>query len=489
MRVNASAGSRRAHSSETRGGVTVVVLAAGKGVRMNSRIPKVLHPVAGRPMLLWAMAAARAIDPARTLVVTNPDQDGVQAAVNGHGETVPQREQLGTGHALAQVATQHRTAGPVVVLYADAPLLRGETLERLLAEHKKSGAAVSILTAELDDPRGYGRIVRARNGVFREIVEEKDATREQREIREVNSGVYCFSGRELWPALAKLENKNRAGEYYLTDVVRLIKGKVHTVRVDDPAEVLGINDRRQLAQAERVMRHRILDQLMLDGVTITDPDTTYIDPDVRIGRDSVIHPFTTITGASAIGDDCVIGPMSQLRDSTIGDGSRIERAHLERARVDTNVTVGPFSRLRPGTELQEGVRVGTHTEIKNSKIGPGSAVPHFSYLGDAVVGANVNIGAGSITANWDGFEKHETQIGDRAYISCDTIFVAPVRIGSDATTAADSVITKDVPAGSLAIARPELKIVESYTERRRARHRPPARPSVPREGADLEGRK
>src|ERR671937_2046930 len=287
MRVNASAGSKRALSPETRGGVTVVVLAAGKGVRMNSRIPKVLHPVAGRPMLLWAMAAARRIDPERTLVVTNPSQDGVQAALNGEGETVAQREQLGTGHALAQVSAQHRTEGPVVVIYADAPLLRGETLEHLLAEHKKSDAAVTLLTARLDDPSGYGRIVRGRNGAFRAIVEEKDASPEEREIREINPGVYCFSGRALWPALEKLENKNRSGEYYLTDVVRLVKGKVQTVPVDDPREILGINDRRQLAQAEKVMRQRILDQLMTDGVTITDPGTTFVDADVKIGRDSV----------------------------------------------------------------------------------------------------------------------------------------------------------------------------------------------------------
>jgi bifunctional UDP-N-acetylglucosamine pyrophosphorylase/glucosamine-1-phosphate N-acetyltransferase len=471
MRVNASAGSKRAHSSETRGGVTVVVLAAGKGVRMNSKIPKVLHPVAGRPMLLWAMAAARTLDPERTLVVTNPEQEGVQAALNGEGQTVAQREPLGTGHALSQVSPGHRTAGPVVVLYGDSPLLRGETLKALVAEHRKTGAAVTLLTARLDDPRGYGRIVRARNGAFRSIVEEKDASEAEREIREVNSGVYCFNGRELWPALGTLQNKNRAGEYYLTDVVKLIKGRVHTVSVEDSMEILGINDRRQLAQAERVMRHRILDRLMMDGVTITDPDTTFIDADVEIGMDTVIHPFTTIIGGSIIGEDCVIGPLTQLRDSTVGDGSRIERSHLEKVKVASNVTVGPFSRLRPGTRLEDGVRVGTHTEIKNSRIGAGSAVPHFSYLGDAVVGANVNIGAGSITANWDGFEKHQTEIEDRAYISCDTIFVAPVRVGADATTAADTVVTKDVPAGSLAIGRPEMKIVEGYTARRRARHR------------------
>src|SRR6202022_3417908 len=312
MRANASAGSKRPVSSEPR--VTVVLLAAGKGVRMNSRTPKVLHPVAGRPMLRWSMAAARALDPERTLVVTNPTQDGVQAVLNGEGQTVSQARQLGTGHALAQVTAAHRTSGPVVVLYADTPLLQGATLKTLLAEHRKSAAAVTLLTANLDDPQGYGRIVRGRNGAFRDIVEENDATDQQRTISEVNSGVYVFSGRELWPALLKLENKNRAAEYYLTDVVRLIKGKVETVEVPDGDEILGINDRRQLAQGGRVMRQRVLDSLMVGGVTITDPATTFIDADVTIGQDTVVHPFTTITGASIIGEDCVIGPMTQVRD-------------------------------------------------------------------------------------------------------------------------------------------------------------------------------
>src|SRR5436305_2542613 len=328
----------------------------------------------------------------------------------------------------------------------------------------------------LDDPHGYSRIIRARNGVFRRIVEEKDASEAEKQIHEINSGVYCFRGRELWPALQQLENKNKAHEYYLTDVVALIKGKVHTMLVADARGNVGINDRRQLAQAERIMRERILDRLMSQGVTVTDPGSTFVDADVSIGQDTVIHPFSTITGRSVIGEDCVIGPMTQVRDSQVGDGGRIERSHLEQVKVASNVTVGPFSRLRPGTDLADGVRVGTHTEIKNSKIGTGSAVPHFSYLGDAVVGANVNIGAGSITANWDGFEKNVTEIGDRAYVSCDTIFVAPVRVGSDATTAADTVVTKDVPAGSLAIGRPETKIVESYTARRRARRKRPPRP-------------
>jgi bifunctional UDP-N-acetylglucosamine pyrophosphorylase/glucosamine-1-phosphate N-acetyltransferase len=438
---------------------------------MKSRIPKVLHPVAGRPMLLWCLNAARALEPERLLVVSNPDHDGVRAAVDGQVQTVDQAEPLGTGHALAQVLPEHRTPGPVLVVYGDTPLLRERTLEGLLQAHLESGAAVTLLTAELSDPRGYGRIVRSSAGAFRSIVEEKDAAEAERRIQEVNSGVYCFRGRDLWPALSRLEKRNRAGEYYLTDVVRLIKGKVNTVRVEDEQEVLGINDRVQLAQAEAVMRRRILERLMLGGVTVTDPHTTFVDAEVEVGQDTVIHPFSTITGQSVIGEDCVIGPFAQLRDSRVGHGSRIERAHLEQSLVGSAVAVGPFSRLRPGTELAEGVRVGTHTEIKNSRIGPGSAVPHFSYIGDAVVGARVNIGAGTITANWDGFEKNSTEIGDRAYVSCDTIFVAPVRIGSDSTTAADTVVVRDVPAGSLAIARPEMRIVEGYTARRRARHK------------------
>jgi len=467
MRVHASAGSKGTRSPETRGGVTVVVLAAGRGVRMNSKIPKVLHPVAGRPMLLWSMAAARALDPARTLVVTNPAQDGVQAALNGEGQTVPQRDQLGTGHALAQVSSEHRSIGPVVVIYADTPLLRGETLARLVDDHRKSGAAVTLLTASLTDPRGYGRIVRARNGAFRSIVEEKDAAADEREIHEVNSGVYCFSGRDLWPALFKLENKNRADEYYLTDVMKLIRGKVSTMAIADPTEILGINDRRQLAQAEATMRRRILDQLMEQGVTITDPNTTFVDADVQVGRDTVVHPFSVITGETTVGEDCVIGPFAQVRDSIIGDGCRVERAHLEQATLASNVTIGPFSRLRPGSMLDEGVRVGTHAEIKNSHIGAGTAIAHFSAVLDSDVGANANIGAGTVTANYDGQAKHRTEIGDRAQVGSDTILVAPVTVGHDAYTAAGSVITRDVPAGSLAIERSDQKIVEGWTARKR----------------------
>jgi bifunctional UDP-N-acetylglucosamine pyrophosphorylase/glucosamine-1-phosphate N-acetyltransferase len=305
--------------------------------------------------------------------------------------------------------------------------------------------------------------------LFKGIVEEKDASKAELQIKEINAAVYCFSGRELWPALQKLENKNKAGEYYLPDAVKLVKGKVHTLEVADANEILGINDRVQLAQAEAAMRQRILENLMRAGVTITDPASTFIDAEVEIGRDTTVLPFTTISGHSVIGEGCLIGPLAQITDSVLGNESRVERAHLEKVRIASNVAVGPFSRLRPGTEILEGARVGTHTEIKNSRIGPGSAVPHFSYIGDAVVGANVNIGAGSITANWDGFEHHRTEIGDRAYISCDTIFIAPVKLGSDAATAADTVVTRDVPAGSLGIGRPELKIVEGWTARNRSR--------------------
>jgi bifunctional UDP-N-acetylglucosamine pyrophosphorylase/glucosamine-1-phosphate N-acetyltransferase len=449
----------------------VVVLAAGKGVRMRSRIPKVLHPVAGRPMLLWAIAAARPLAPQRTLVVTNPRHDGVQAALNGEGETVSQAEQMGTGHAVAQVASEHRSEGPVLVIYGDMPLLRAESLRRLVDLQRERGAAAAVLTAVVDDPTGYGRIVRGRNGLVRAIVEERDATPEQRQIKEINSGAICFSGRELWPALERLETKNKAAEFYLTDVVSLLKGKIETVSAADPSEVLGINDRVQLAEAESILRRRIQEELMREGVTITDPATTYIDADVKIGSDSTVHPFSTVTGSSVIGEDCTIGPFAQVRDSVIGDGSRVERAHLERARLGRKVVVGPFSRLRPGADLEDGVRVGTHAEIKNSRLGSGTQVGHFSYIGDTVIGVNANIGAGTVTANWDGFEHQQTVIGDRVQVGSDTILVAPVTLGSDVYTGAGSVITRDVPAGSLAIERAEQKILPEWTERYRARKR------------------
>ncbi len=447
----------------------MVVLAAGKGARMNSRTPKVLHPVAGRPMLLWTLAAARALQPERLLVVSSPTRRDALAALDGQCELVLQGEPLGTGHALAQVAAQDRRAGPIVVLYGDAPLLREETLKRLVDAHQRASATVTLLTAIVPDPSGYGRIVRGRGGTFRAIVEEKDASPAERTIHEINSGVYCFDGRELWPALDRIGNRNRAKEYYLPDVVELITGKVLTLLVDDPQEVLGVNDRRQLAEADGVMRRRILDRLMASGVSITDPATTFIDADVEMGRDTTVHPFCLISGKTRIGEDCVIGPYTQLRDSVVGDGSLVERAHLEGVRIARGVAVGPFSRLRPGTELEEGVRVGTHAEIKNSRIGTGTAISHFSYIGDSVVGANVNIGAGTITANWDGYDHHRTEIGDRVQVGSDTVFVAPVVVGSDAYTGAGSVITRDVPAGSLAVERAEQKVVEGWTEGYRAK--------------------
>jgi len=449
----------------------VVVLAAGKGVRMKSRTPKVLHPIAGRPMLLWALAAAQAIEPDRILVVTNPDQAGVNAAIDGQGVPVAQREQLGTGHALAQVRPEHRTDGPVVVLYADTPLVRGETLARLVEAQRASSAAVTLVTARLADPKGYGRIVRGRGGAFKAIVEDKDATPAEHAIDEVNAGVYCFAGAALWRALERLGNKNRAGEYYLTDVVSQIKGSVETLAVEDPDEILGINDRRQLAQAEAIARRRTMDQLMEAGVTVTDPASTFIDATVAVGQDTSILPFSILTGETRIGEDCVIGPYTQIRDSTVEQGSRIERAHLERASVGPRAVVGPFARLRPGTQLAEGVKVGTHTEVKNSRIGLRTAVGHFSYIGDATIGADANIGAGTITANWDGFAHQETRIGDRVQVGSDTIFVAPVAVGDDAYTGAGSVITRDVPVGSLAVERGDQKSVEGWTERHRVRKR------------------
>ncbi len=436
---------------------------------MRSRLPKVLHPVAGRPMLLHIMDVARQLGAAKTLVITSPAQPDVQASLDGGAQLVAQAQPLGTAHALMQIASRDRTRGTLLVLYGDTPLLRAETLTGLVRAHQRSGAVASLLTAQVDDPRGYGRIVRRADGALDRIVEEKDATAAQRRIREV-ACVGCFEGRALWPALSRISRDNRAGELYLTDVFGHLRGTVTLVSADGQ-EVLGINDRRQLATAERILRGRILDTLMANGVTVTDPASTFVDAGVQIGADTTLAPFTIVAGRTTIGEDCWIGPYSEIADSEIGRGCRIERAHLVACKVGDKTEVGPFARLRHGVELAPGVHVGSFAELKEAKVGTGSRVPHFSYTGDAVIGRHVNIGAGSITCNWDGWQHHQTRIGDDAFIGSDTMMVAPVSVGDRAFTGAGSVITRDVPADSLAVERSEQRNVEGWAVRRRGRAR------------------
>lgn len=453
-----------------------VVLAAGQGVRMRSDVPKVLHPLAGRPMVEHVVRAVRAAGVKRVVVVVGPAAEGVRSVLGDTVRYAVQDEPLGTGHACLAAAPEFQDAtGPVLVCYGDAPLLTGDILRQLIETHARGGAACTMLTAELPDPTGYGRILRDEAGEVRGIVEERDATGAQRAIRECNPGIYAFDAPPLVQALGRLEPKNVQGEYYLTDVpAQLIAAgqRVRAIVAADPLAVLGVNSRRQLAEAEAILRRRILDRHMEAGVTVIDPATTYVDDAVTIGRDTVLYPMTVIEGRTAIGARCRVGPGSHLVDVTTGDDVTIRQSVATRCQVGDGVTVGPFAHLRPGTVLAPGAKVGNFAELKNARIGPGSKVPHHSYVGDATVGAGVNIGAGVVFVNYDGVQKHETVVGDGAFIGCNANLVAPLEIGRSAYVAAGSTVTRDVPADALGIGRARQENLEGWVTRRRRRKAP-----------------
>jgi bifunctional UDP-N-acetylglucosamine pyrophosphorylase/glucosamine-1-phosphate N-acetyltransferase len=448
------------------GAPRVVILAAGQGTRMRSAMPKVLHPLGGRPMLSYAVALAREISPEPPIVVINPAQLDVRAAVDGAAQCVQQDEPRGTGDAVRSVPEQLRTHGPVVVLGADVPLLNAETVRRLVDRHRESDAAVTLLTVNPSDASGLGRVYRDANGRVARIVEERDLPAGTPPL-EANAGVYVFSGERLWPALDRVSNNNAQGEYYLTDVIELLAPDVQAVSVDDSTEVLGINDRRQLAQAEAVVRRRTLDRLMLAGVTIEDPATAYIDADVEVGADSVVRAMTCIRGATRIGRDADIGPGARLRDVQAGDSVRIGASDLDECRLGDGVWIGAHCRVRPNTTLGSGVQLGTHAEVKNSNVGPGTHLNHFSCVLDSDVGRDVNVGAGTVTCNYDGSAKHRTRIGDEVFIGSNSTLVAPLNLGDRCYIAAGSVITEDVPAGALAVGRARQRNIERWVERRR----------------------
>ena len=433
--------------------LTIVVLAAGQGVRMNSDLPKVMHPLAGRPMVRFATDASRALAPENLIVVVGYRADLVRGAA-GEGITfVTQDEQLGTGHAVQQAQLAAGQASTVLVLYGDTPLIRPETLRQVVGHHEETGAAVTVLTSRQPDPTGYGRIVRhpGTDSVLA-IVEERDATPEQKAIDEVSSGIFCFRDAWLWPNLVEIP-KSPGGEYYLTDLVAIARAQGELVTawtVADPLEVIGLDHRIKLAQGEAEMRRRINEGWMAAGVTLVHPATTYIDADVEIGSDTAIWPNTYLQGKSRIGRGCTIGPSSVIRDSEIGDRCRVELSVVEQAIMEEDSDVGPFGHLRKGAHLAKGAHMGNFGEIKNATLGPGAKMGHFSYLGDATVGAGANVGAGTITCNYDGEHKHQTVIGARAFIGSGTMLVAPVEIGDGATTGAGSVVTRNVPANSVA---------------------------------------
>ncbi|GGK32049.1 bifunctional protein GlmU [Caldalkalibacillus thermarum] len=445
----------------------VLILAAGKGTRMKSKRPKVLHPVCGKPMVKHVIDAVQQTQgQTHIYVVVGHGAELVQQEL-GEGYTyVEQKKQLGTGHAVMVAAPHLReAAGQTLVLYGDTPLISGQTLQAFLTAHQEAQAAVSILTTFVDDPEGYGRIIRDEQGQVKKIVEEKDATAEEKQVKEINTGIYCFDNQKLLQALSQITNDNAQGEYYLTDCIEILerKGEKITAYVThDQEEIMGINDRIALAQAEKVMRRRINERHMSQGVTIIDPEHTYIGPDVVIGQDTVIYPGTILSGRTVIAEDCQVGPHAELIDVKVGRATSIVHSKAVDSQIGSQTQVGPFAYIRPGTTIGDRCRVGNFVEVKNSVVKDGAKIPHLSYVGDADIGERVNMGCGSITVNYDGIHKHRTVVENDSFVGCNVNLVAPVTIGEGAYIAAGSTITHPVPAYSLAIARERQTVKENY---------------------------
>jgi bifunctional UDP-N-acetylglucosamine pyrophosphorylase/glucosamine-1-phosphate N-acetyltransferase len=455
----------------------VVILAAGRGTRMRSAIPKLLHPVCGRPMIDWPVAAAQDAGAGRIVVVDAPGRP-LAPVLDGRVEIVVQERARGTADAVRAAADHIGSADTVLIVAGDVPLVSADTLRGLAEAHARSGAGGTIATAVLDDPRGYGRVVRGLDGTVERVVETKapgDATEGELHIREINTGLFAFDGGLLLEALARVRDNNAQGEFYLPDVLPILRELGRTVdafEVSDPNVTLGVNDRVGLATVQAIAQRQINERHMLAGVTVVDPESAFIDAGVEIGEDTVIAPFTSVLGTTVIGSRCEVGPMTTVIDSRLGDEAKVVHSYLVGADVGERASVGPFAYLRPGAVLRPGAKAGTFVEIKNSDIGAGTKVPHLSYIGDADIGEGSNIGAGTITANYDGYRKHRTQIGARVKVSVDTAFVAPVTVGDDAYTGAGSVITDDVPAGALGVARERQRNIEGYAERRAERAKP-----------------
>jgi bifunctional UDP-N-acetylglucosamine pyrophosphorylase/glucosamine-1-phosphate N-acetyltransferase len=454
--------------------LTVIVLAAGGGTRMKSKTMKVLHPIGGRSMIGHVLRAVQAVEPQRVVAVVGHQREQVGPHIT---ELVPdavlavQETQEGTGHAV-RIAMEAAgpTKGTVIVAAGDTPLLRGESLRAFAEEHEAAQRAVSILTGIVGDPFGYGRIVRNDEGDVEAIVEEKDATPEQREIAEINSGILAFDAEFLADALGRITNDNNKGEYYLTDTVQLARDAGLTVgahTVDDVRQTEGANDRAQLAELGRELNRRIVTQWMQDGVTVMDPATTWIDADVQLAPDVTILPGTQLLGATVVAEDAVVGPDTTLKDCEVGPGARVVRTHAELAVIGERAVVGPFSYLRPGSRIGTAGKVGAFVETKNSTIGDGAKVPHLSYVGDAEIGEGTNIGAGTIFANYDGVAKHRTVVGRRARTGSNNTFVAPVTIGDGAGTAGGTVVRRDVPPGALAVSSGPQRNLEGWVQKRR----------------------
>ncbi|HET6754496.1 MAG TPA: bifunctional UDP-N-acetylglucosamine diphosphorylase/glucosamine-1-phosphate N-acetyltransferase GlmU [Jiangellaceae bacterium] len=453
----------------------VVVLAAGEGTRMKSSVPKVMHELAGRTLVGHAVAAASALQPDHLVVVVGHGREQVadHLAATAPGAAIAvQDRQLGTGHAVAcALDTMPQLEGVVVVTYGDVPLLTPDTLTDLVARHVDDGNAVTVLTAEVADATGYGRIVRDADGGVRGIVEHQDATPDVLGIREINSGIYAFDAAVLSSCLSRLSTDNAQGELYLTDVLGMARTdgrRVGAHATNDSWQTEGVNDRVQLAALHRELNRRVLERWMRAGVTVIDPAATWVDVTVKLGRDVVLRPGVQLQGATVVDDGAEIGPDSTLVDCVVGAGASVARTHARGAEIGPECSVGPFTYLRPGARLARAAKAGAFVEIKASTLGEGSKVPHLSYVGDAEIGARSNIGAATVIVNYDGVAKHRTVIGEHVRIGSDTMLVAPVTIGDGAYTAAGSVITTDVPPGAMAVARARQRNVEDWVARKRA---------------------
>lgn len=451
-------------------GLTVIVLAAGQGTRMCSRIPKALHEICGRPMALWPVIAAQQAGAERVIVVDSPVRPLASVLPEGV-ELVVQPEPNGTGGAVIAATPQIAPEGVVVVLSGDVPLISAEAIAELARAHAAAGAAATLISTVLDDPTGYGRVVRDESGALRKVVETKvagDASAQELEIAEVNTGIYAFDGGTLLSALPRLSAENAQGELYLPQTLDILRTEGKTIAVhavNDERLVLGVNDRVALAHVRGLAQRAICERHMRAGVTIVDPGSTVIDVEVQIGQDAMIEPGTLLRGRTSVGEQAVVGPHTSAIDSQIGAGAVVRVSWLQQAVVGEGASVGPFAYLRPGAALADTAKVGTFVEVKNSTIGQGAKVPHLSYIGDADVGKETNLGAGTITANYDGVQKHRTTIGAGVRGGVDTSFVAPVSVGDGAYTAAGSVITQDVPPDALAVARSRQRNIEDYAQR------------------------
>ncbi|KAB3531844.1 bifunctional UDP-N-acetylglucosamine diphosphorylase/glucosamine-1-phosphate N-acetyltransferase GlmU [Alkaliphilus serpentinus] len=446
-----------------------IILAAGEGKRMKSRIPKVLHKLCGQGMLAHVIEAAEGSQVSETIVVIGHGADEVKSTLKAEIRTVLQKEQLGTGHAVMMAQQYIEDEGNVIVLYGDGPLITEDTLNSLIDYHNKGCYSATVLTTDLSNPQGYGRIIRNNDLELERIVEDKDANPQEKEVKEINSGIYCFSSKELKNALPLLKSNNAQGEYYLTDVLAIIKNmgkKVGLFQTDKYEDIMAANSRDQLSDLEAIMRKRINQKHMENGVTIIDPANTYIEKKVKIGIDTTIYPGAILEGKTIIGEGCKIGPNSHIIDSVIEDHVEIDKSTIKESSVKSNSTIGPYAYLRPGSRIGNNVKIGDFVEVKNSVIGDNSKASHLAYIGDAEVGKGVNIGCGVIFVNYDGVNKHKTIIEDNAFIGSNSNLVAPVKVNENGYVASGSTITKEVPKGALAIARSRQENKEGWAEKK-----------------------